>query len=101
MVTVILLNKGLSALFLRHVVLKRHKDRRAPLRQFGSLREKVYLTNFVRHWHSMEGMTQSGTDQKMTQDLDFLLWLVVMLSGLIKSFQLGLPEYPKIEVCLL
>ena len=57
---------------LRHVILKRHKDRREPLRQRGSLKEKVNSTNFVRHEHIIEGMIQSGTDQKTTQDIHFL-----------------------------
>lgn len=41
---------------LRHVILKRHEDRREPLYQLGSLKETVNLTSFVRHWHSIKGM---------------------------------------------
>lgn len=57
---------------LRHIILKRHKDRRDPLHQLGSLKEKVNSTNFVRHRHVVEGMIQSGTGQKTTQDIHFL-----------------------------
>lgn len=40
-------------------------------------------------------MMRSGTDQKTTWAVHFLLWLVVMLSGLIESFQVESSESPK------
>ena len=85
---------------LRHVILKRHKDRREPLRQRGSLKEKVNSTNFVRHQHIIEGMIQSGTDQKTTQDIHFLWWLVVMLS-VVSLFNLGHPNVRRLRFVLI
>lgn len=70
---------------------ERCKDKRVPLWQLHSLKEQVNLTISIRHWHGVEGMAESGIDQRTIRDLLILLRLVVMLGGLIDSFQFGTP----------
>lgn len=57
------------------------------------------MTKFIRHWHSIEGMIQSGTNQKTTQDIHFS----VMAGGHVEWPESFLPESLeclKIEVYL-